>query len=207
MRRTTTIMVLLVLLAVFRASAENLVNLSIGPAWPRVLLDEPARKTAGSAHIEYGYVFDRKIGLGVGAGFSWNTRTDREQVQENVWRDTLRRSSYMFPVFGFFVADPLSYLLVHPSLKFQIGYNSLAYTSSSIQNGELTKDDVQSGYYYGFYARLALDANYDFGEIAGILAGVSYQWANTRSASENAGLYSERNMSALGLHAGVRFLF
>ncbi len=187
--------------------SESLALVSVGPSWPRVLLDHSTRRTAGNAQVEYGYMFERKIGVGVGAGLTWNTRIDQEEYEAGLWRDTLSRSSYMFPVFAFLLIDPASYLFIYPTLKAQIGYNSLAYSYSSMQDGQVIKNTELSGYYYGLFVRLSLDANYSFGEFASFLAGISYQWANTRSATGGSESYRKRDMSALGIHGGVRFLF
>ena len=198
---------LLVIIPLVSLSAESFVSLTAGPCWPRALLREDGRKTTGDASLAYGFIFDRKVGMGVGIDLFWNTRADRRKEPNGKLVDTLTRSSYMFPLYGFVVVDPLSHLFVHPALTAQVGYNSLAYSlSKEDSSGSLEPQGDAGGYYFGLFFRLLLDANYDFAEHAGLTAGAFYQWAESRQATTKT-KYWPRDMSAFGLRAGFRFIF
>ena len=110
------------------AFSERLATLHIGLAWPKDA--SPAK----DAEFMFGTLIDKKVGFGIAADFLWNTRThelDTEDINGNPSKITDEdESSYMFPVMGFFIVDPIPDQIIHPVAKFQIGYNSLIYNLS-----------------------------------------------------------------------------
>ncbi|MBD3345574.1 MAG: hypothetical protein GF401_10980 [Chitinivibrionales bacterium] len=186
---------------------ENVLNLKIGPLWPRYLLDTDT-KTAWDATVEYGIDIDEKVGFGVGADFIWNRSTkDKDTLIDTSISDQQKTvqediKSFMFPVSGFIFVDPLSHMLVHPLLQFNIGYMPHIYS----QRGKEIENTTR--YYHGLYMQLALDGVYGFSENASVLAGINYQWANTRRRDkDDRNTIYYRNMSGLGFEMGFSFNF
>ncbi|MBD3321507.1 MAG: hypothetical protein GF350_10480 [Chitinivibrionales bacterium] len=190
--------------------AENSLSLKIGPLWPRKLLDTD-KKTAWDAAVEYGILIDKKIAFGVGADFMWNRSTQDKDTtidtssspgpdeQKTIQKDI---KSFMFPLSAFIYIDPLSHLLFHPLIQFNIGYMPHIYS----QRGK--EIDNKSHYYHGLFLKLALDGVYSFSENIAIIAGAHYQWANTRRRDrDDRDIIYYRNMSGFGLHAGFLFNF
>ncbi len=202
----------IVALAVSATAQTKTVDLRFGPVWPRDLLDSE-KATAWDAAVGYGVTVDRVVGFGIVADFMWNRNEKTETIGsiEVPYQDV---GTYMFPVSGFIVLDPVPDLVVRPVLRFAVGYNSLIYnydidTSLSDEQSDQVDPD---GYYYGLYLKPSLEAAYNFTEAAGVYAGLEYQWAKTTSAKEYTieddgetrtgnRVY---NMSGLGLRMGLR---
>jgi len=199
-----------VLAGAIAADAGNMLRLHIGPLWPRVLLDSD-KPTQWDLGLGYGFMFDKIVGIGVGVDFMWNRVVDEVPVagEPGVYEMTRRESSYLFPVYGIVIVDPISRFVVHPALTFNLGYNSMVYNCDDEQ--ELTTgtapDDDPDGYYFGWFIRPGLDAIVNLGESAGLFVGVDYQWASTRSAKTEDGKYRRRNMSGVGVKGGLRVVF
>jgi hypothetical protein len=190
------------------ASAGKMLALQFGPLWPRDLLstDKP---TAWNAGLRYGVLVDRKVGVGVGVDFLWNRTVDEKPVENGppgLYEVTRQEKSFMFPVSAFVYVDPLSMYRVHPAATFAVGYNSMVYTFDDEQ--ELTtgqvRDEDPDGYYFGFYAKLGIDALVNLSENSALFTGVEYQWANTRSAKTEENTYRRRNMGGVGVRLGLR---
>jgi len=176
---------------------ERLVSLKIGPVWPSIT------STSWDGELMYGSFIDRKVGFGIAVDFLWNTNSVDSTLPSRQLLTIRDESHYMLPVMGFIVFDPIPNTIVHPMLKFEIGYNSLIYNYNS-----LIADTTPSrnGYYYGLIIKLGLDGLYNIGEQTAVFAGLEYQWADTRNAADNLGRFYRRDMSGIGLRMGFRFL-
>jgi len=182
-------------------ASEKMFCLQIGPAWPS------KTSTAWDAEVMYGLFIDKKVGFGVAADFLWNTYTQERLVvggQPGQMETVKDESSYMFPVMGYVVFDPLPYQIIHPMLKFSIGYNSLKYNLNYKAPPAVITE--HSGYYYGLIVKLGADGLYNLGEQAAVFLGLEYQWADTKSTENNEGFFWRRDMSGAGIHIGFRFL-
>lgn len=199
-----------VLAGAIAADSGNMLRVHFGPLWPRELLhsDKPTQWDLGLA---YGLMIDNKVGVGVGVDFMWNRTAEEVPVagHPDLVRLTRSESSYLFPVYAFVTVDPMSRLVVHPALTFNLGYNSMVYNSDDEQElstGTVPEDDPD-GYYFGWFIRPGLDAIVNLGENAGLFVGVDYQWADVRSAKTEGNTYQRRNMSGVGVKGGLRVVF
>jgi hypothetical protein len=175
-------------------ASERLFSLQIGPSWPSVTT------SAWDAEVMYGLFIDKKVGFGVAADFLWKTITLERPVANGLMEPVKDESSYMYPIMGFIVFDPVPFQVIHPMVKFAIGYNSLNYKVKPV---EITD---HPGYYYGMIVKLGLDGLYNLGEQAAVFLGLEYQWADTKTTKDSKGYLSHRDMSGTGLHIGFRFL-
>ena len=178
-------------------AAEKLVSLKIGPVWPS------ATSTSWDGELMYGSFIDKKVGFGVAADILWNTNAVDSALPSGQLTTIRDESHYMFPIMGFLVFDPIPHAVVHPMLRFEIGYNSMIYNYTS-RIAETTPS--RSGYYYGLIVKLGIDGLYNVGEQTAFFAGLEYQWANTRNAADSAGRFYRRDMSGIGIRMGFRFL-
>ena len=157
----------------------------------------------------YGTFVDRKVGFGVAVDFLWNTNTVvKDSVISGVGRKWAAREegTYMFPVMGFLVFDPIPNAMVHPLLRFEIGYNSLIYYLKTREADPTVSPKSDNGYYNGLIVKLGIDGLYNLGEQTAIFAGLEYQWANTTTNKNAAGFFSQIDMSGIGIRMGFRFL-
>jgi hypothetical protein len=175
-------------------ASERLFSLQIGPTWPT------ATSSAWNAELMFGTFVDKKVGFGIAADFLWNTLTQEADAGNGQMRTIKDESSYMYPIMGFIVFDPMPYQIIHPLLKFEIGYNSLQY---HVDPAVLPD---HPGYYYGMIVKLGIDGLYNLGEQAAIFLGLEYQWADTKTTKDGQGFFSRRDMSGTGLSVGFRFL-
>ena len=175
-------------------ASEKMFYLKIGPTWPS------RTSSSWDAEFMYGYFVDKKVGFGVSADFLWNTFTQKRDMGNGYDSTVKEESSYMFPIMGFIVFDPLPYQMIHPVLKFEIGYNSMQYNSNPAGQTE------HPGYYNGLIVKLGADGLYNLGEQAAVFLGLEYQWADTKTKKDSNGYLSHRDMSGAGIHIGFRFL-
>jgi hypothetical protein len=184
---------------------EKLLSLEIGPTWPSVI----SNGTSWNAEIMYGAFVDKKIGFGVAGDFLWNTYS-KEDTSGSLRYNEKEESSFMYPVMGFILFDPVPYLVVHPLFRFDIGFNSMNYyyKCSTLDSVEAiaTSSLPHSGYYYGLIVKISADGCYNLGDQASVFLGLEYRWANTRTSEDDNGYFSRRDMSGVGIHAGVSFL-
>jgi hypothetical protein len=195
----------------FSIYAENMFSVKIGTTWPQALLSTGI--CSGDAALQYGIIIDKKIAFGLTGDFLWNTKSkDVKDPSTGQYRIVSADKSFMFPILGFIMIDPVPNLIVHPSAQFQIGFNSM-YSITTGQNIDTTKiphdttTTSHSDYYYGLIMKAIIDANYNLGENSTIFLGVEYQWAGTKTNSNTNGLFSKRDMSGIGLRAGFRVAF
>jgi hypothetical protein len=186
--------------------AANLVTLQFGPCWPQVLLkDNPAgKKTAGDATASYGIIVDKRVAVGICGNFIWNRYANEVRDSSNPahYDISKERKSFMFPISAILSFDPAPQLIIHPSISGQIGYNSLIFFSRD-DTANAGSTTIDNGYYFGVFGRLLLDANYNLADNTQLCLGASYQWANTKNRLEG---YAKRDMSAFGIHAGLKFI-
>ena len=190
--------------AIFLPKAENMFSVKIGTTWPQALLSTGI--CSGDAALEYGIIIDKKIAFGLTGDFLWNTRSkDVKDTTTGQWRVQSADKTFMFPILGFFMLDPVPALIVHPSAQFQIGYNSIISVTSGLDpNGKVSS---HSDYYYGLIIKAIVDACYNIGESSTLFLGLEYQWADTKTNSNTNGLFNKRDMSGIGLRAVFRVAF
>jgi hypothetical protein len=190
--------------AIFLPGAENMFSVKIGTTWPQALLNTGI--CSGDAALEYGIIIDKKIAFGLTGDFLWNTRSkDVKDTTTGQWRVQSADKTFMFPILGFFMLDPVPDLIVHPAAQFQIGYNSMISVTSGLDQNN--KVSTHSDYYYGLIIKAIVDACYNIGERSTLFLGLEYQWADTKTNSNTNGLFNKRDMSGIGLRAGFRVAF
>ena len=192
----------LLMLSTAGYASERIASFSIGPVWPKDLLNS-GRPTSWNAEGIYGIIVDRTVAFGLTSNFLWNTQSKEEKIPAT-GRDSVIESHeyYMYPISGFIMFDPLYKRVIHPTFRLEIGYNSLKYYE---RESDVTAIDHPDGYYFGLYTKLAIDGTYDIGKHSSFFVGGSYQWADTRTTESNH-TYSRIDMSGLGLQLGFRFL-
>jgi hypothetical protein len=202
-RRIMTVFCLFAIAGAFvSANAESMLSLKIGTMWPQQLLSTGI--PSGDAELNIGAIIDKKIGFGFAADFLWNTK--EKTVQDPVagkWTVASAQKSFMFPLMGYFLIDPVPDLIVHPVAKFSIGYNSMIFVTKSVSGAET---QINYPYFYGLILKGAIDALYDLGEHSSVFLGVEYQWADMRNAAKNE-YFDKRDMSGIGVRGGFRFVF
>jgi hypothetical protein len=183
---------------------ETFVSLKIGPTWPHDQLNS-ASPTSWDGELMYGTFVDRKVGFGVATDFLWNTNTVVKDSSGRKWA-AREEGTYMFPIMGFLVFDPIPNAIIHPMMKFEIGYNSLLYYLKSRSADTTQTPTSNNGYYNGLIVKIGIDGLYNLGEQTAIFAGLEYQWANTTTNQNADGFFSQMNMSGIGIRMGFRFL-
>jgi hypothetical protein len=183
------------------AGAEKLFSMKIGTTWPQALLSTGI--PAGDAELNYGMLIDRKIGFGIAADFLWNI-DKKEATTGTHFTIVNEKKTFMFPIMGFFLIDPLPDLMVHPVARFEIGYNSLIYSYKYKETADSVLKPL-SPYFYGLIMKASLDGLYNLGERSALFLGLEYQWAGT-TTTNTQGVFDKRDMSGIGLRAGFRVL-
>lgn len=185
---------------------QRILEFKLGPSWPQ------ARLNMGSpvfdVGLAYGLIVDRKVGFGLATDFLWGTKTSEIQdTSTSHWKITSDEQFYMFPIMGFFMFDPIPDKVIHPVVRFNIGYNSMIYsvtTDSSSNTGSKPVAAVNP-YFNGLIVKTGADAYYNIGERSALFLGLEYQWANTKTTA-SGNLFDMRDMSGLCLHLGFRVL-
>ena len=186
-------------------NAETMISGKIGMTWPRALLS--TGMPTGDAELNYGIIVDKKVALGVSGNFLWNVQAKEERVRESSttrYRLISEQKTFMFPIMGFFLIDPLPDLVVHPAARFQIGYNSMIYSYTEADDDGATGKPL-SPYFYGLIIKAGVDALYDLGARSSLFAGIEYRWADTKTVS-TSNLFDKRNMGGIGLCGGFRVI-
>jgi hypothetical protein len=183
------------------AGAEKLFSMKIGMIWPQVLLSTGI--PSGDAEINYGVLIDRKVGFGVATDFLWNIQNNETKDSSGIhFRITKEQKTFMFPIMGFFLIDPMPNLVIHPVGRFEIGYNSMIYSYKTLTDISAVKP--LSPYFYGLIMKASVDGLYTIGERSALFLGLEYQWAGTTTTNNTEGLFDKRDMSGIGLRAGFR---
>jgi hypothetical protein len=180
--------------------AEPMLTLTIGPTWPQALLSTGI--PSGDAELEYGMMIDKKVAFGIAGDFLWNVQS-KEAKDSTHFRTISEQKTFMFPIMGFFLLDPVPNLIVHPVGRFQIGYNSMIYSYKQTDNASGTTTPL-SPYFYGLIIKAGADALYNLGEHSSLFLGLEYQWADTRTGSNTNEEFDKRDMSGIGIRAGFR---
>jgi len=189
--------------ALFLSWPESLLTLKIGPSWPQALLSTGI--PSGDAEIDYGVMIDKKVGFGLSADFLWNVQSTTTRTDSGAHYKILsEQKTFMFPIMGFFVLDPVPKLIVHPVGRFQIGYNSMIYSYKVAT--DIVAAQPLSPYFYGLIIKAGVDALYNLGENSSLFLGLEYRWAGTETTSNTNGEFDKRDMSGVGIRAGVRVL-
>jgi hypothetical protein len=186
------------------AGAEKLFSMGIGMKWPQVLLSSGI--PTGDADINYGAMIDRKVGFGFATDFLWNVQSNDQRDSSSHYKIITERKTFMFPIMGFFLLDPVPNLIIHPVGRFEIGYNSMIYSYKSRDTTAGAAAKPLSPYFYGLIVKASLDGLYNIGERSALFIGFEYQWAGTTTTNNTDGLFDKRDMSGIGLHAGFRVL-
>jgi hypothetical protein len=184
------------------ARAEKLFSMGIGMKWPQALLSSGI--PTGDAEVNYGAMVDRKVGFGVAADFLWNVQSDDQKDSSSHYIAITERKTFMFPIMGFFLLDPVPNLVIHPVGRFEIGYNSMIYSYKSKDTAAGAAVKPLSPYFYGLIIKASLDGLYNIGERSALFLGLEFQWAGTSTTNNTEGLFDKRDMSGIGLRAGFR---
>jgi hypothetical protein len=179
-----------------------MLSMKLGLSWPQALLSTAV--PSGDAELNYGIIVDEKVGLGVAADFLWNVRSKDVPVSSGHYKTLSDQSTFMFPIMGYFMIDPVPDLVVHPVAHFSIGYNSMTfnYTQNDASGG---KTPV-SPYFYGLIIKTGADAMYNIGKKSALFLGLEYRWADTKTTANTDGLFDKRDMSGIGLSGGFRVI-
>ncbi len=210
--------IMLVLLVCSQSYGQDLLNVGIGPTWPKEL-NGSEKPTAWNATLEYGKLFDNIIGLGVDFDLSWNKVTDDTTFLVTVGQNTITKtkkykdkSIIMFPISAFLLFDPIPKFKVHPVIKGQFGLNMAvkSLTQFDTTGNEIQLPDTlnEDGFYIGLLGKVSADAVFDLGEHAALFAGFEFQWGKVKKkvkGKENE--YFEFNILGPALRMGFSFLF
>jgi len=188
--------------AISTAKAEKLFSGSIGMVWPQALLNTGI--PTGDAELNYGMLIDKKVGFGIAADFLWNVQANDQKDTSSHYKVISERRSFMFPIMGFFILDPVPNLIIHPVGRFEIGYNSMIYSYKSQDTTVGAAAKPLSPYFYGLIVKAGIDGLYNLGERSALFVGLEYQWAATSTTNNTEGLFDKRDMSGIGIHAGFR---
>ena len=210
--------ILITALLVSFGYSQNILNIGIGPTWQKELRGSE-KPTVWNATVEYGFLFDNVIGIGLDVDFSWNNVTDDTTYQVTVGQTTITKTKkykdkklLMFPISGFILIDPIPKYKVHPVIKGQFGFNmgvkSLVQFDTAGVEQVLHDSLDEDGFYIGMIGKASADAVFDLGEHAAIFAGFEFQWGKLKKkikGSENE--YFEHNTLGPGIRMGFSFLF
>lgn len=190
--------------------AQNIVNIGIGPTWPKDLRDSE-KKTAWTATVEYGKIFDNILGFGAEVDFSWNvyykdSTAIIDSVPVNVRLD--ENTILMFPVSAFVLLDPIPQFKLHPVVKGQVGFNMMVRSYKELDSTGNPIESPKNGFYIGVIGKISTDAVYDLGQHASVFAGFEYQWGKLRHKRENtSNQYDYFKFYGPGIRMGFSFLF
>ncbi len=197
-------------------SANNLINLSVGPTWPEAKMIKTADpKTAWNFSGSWGKVFDKRIIIGAKGDMSWHIEKfegvfdsiapNGDSVytkSDNIYRKT---RVFMVPICGWVAIDPIPQYRFHPVINAQVGYNSLFWSESNYDDGTGVRKDDKFKYYNGFYSKFGVDGMFDLGKQASIFGGFEYQIAPLYYHEGNK--LQQISFNAPALRFGVSFLY
>jgi hypothetical protein len=197
---------------------QNILNVGIGPTWQKELRGSE-KPTVWNATVEYGFLFDNIIGIGLDVDFSWNSLTDDTTFQVTVGQNTITKTRkykdkklLMFPISGFILIDPIPKYKVHPVIKGQFGFNmavkSLTQFDTSGIEQTLPDSLDEDGFYVGMIGKASADAVFDIGQHAAVFAGFEFQWGRLKKRIKGKdNEYFEHNILGPGIRMGFSFLF
>lgn len=213
MTRKTSFVSILILVISSILSAQNILNVEIGPTWPKALR-ESEKKVAWNVSVEYGKVFDKIIGIGVDFDFSWNVFSSDSVVittSDTVNMQLEANKIFMFPISGFLMIDPIPAYKLHPVIKGQVGFNMMAKSYEEVDtSGDVIKSK-KNGFYIGIIGKASADAVLDLGEHAAVFAGFEFQWgklSHRRTDTNSKIEYKDYfEFYGPGIRMGLSFLF
>ena len=207
--RVARFIVTIISLSVVSAHAEKLIQLKVGPGWPRAIRENKS-KTALDASILYGASFDRKVAIGAGVDFLADVNTDDTLLSGNVYRRNMIEKTFMFPVSGFIALTPIPDFRIHPCISGQVGFNTVYFShkDNSIESADTAKDYDEDGFYIGFFWQIAADAIFSLSENIGLFAGLEYQWSEPKKVNKDSDdQFTKRNMSGISIRMGLRIVY
>jgi len=185
-RKFLTVVCLCTCIFFSSGNSQNIVNIGIGPTWPKDLRDTE-KPTAWNATIEYYKLFDNIVGFGLDLDFTWNVFYTTVEVIDTTATppDTVDRKLdnnriFMFPISAALLFDPIPKFVIHPVIKGQVGLNMM---TKSYEELDTTGQEIKSpknGFYVGIIGKFSVDAVYDLGEHAALFAGFEFQWGKLR---------------------------
>jgi hypothetical protein len=213
MHKTVLVSALVACLSLSAGALERTLRLSIGPAWPHILLDTE-KKTAWNAGIAAGVTVDRKIGVGGACSFLWQINREEEQIESYATRILDEQKTFMWPLTGYLFINPLPDLIVHPVIEGRIGFNMLYYTESRSDTQPAGSDGQfdPNGLYIGLIGAIGADAHFQIGDNSSLFAGLSYTWTDPTKPSKvelsnGSAVEVHRNMRGIGIRMGVSMTY
>jgi hypothetical protein len=193
------------------ASAEKMLNLKMGPAWPKEMRigDTEGGITAWEPSIEVGMLFNRMVGIGFDMEFQFKRRLDdTTYVKDAITYQVVDKAErfFLFPPSFFLQIDPVPDLIVHPVIRGQVGLSLLYYGNKWFENNEAEYSE-DTGLYYGIFAKAGIDALYDLGDKVSVFAGFEFQFGNARNRVDGqSNRYYHKDLYGPGIRLGFRFL-
>ncbi len=200
----------LVLSFIFTGYSQQVINIGIGPCWPKDIRENSNQKTSWNATVEWGRVFDDIVIIGADFDFLWNRYTDETSSDTSEMAGSITEvdsvtSWYNFPVSLFLAVDPISQYRMHFQVRGQIGFNMMAYKQESKVNDEKADN---SGFYVGLIGKAGADGIFDIGEHSAVFAGIEQQWKSVKKSKDDSETsYYEQNISGPGIRMGFSFMF
>lgn len=194
-------------------NAQNLINIGIGPTWPKDLRGTE-KPTAWNATIEYGKLFDNIVGFCVDFDFAWNVNIEDSSQGDSIpiYICENENKQFMFPISACLLIDPIPKFVFHPVIKGQLGLNMMVkslkeYDSTGNEIEKPAKKD-ESGFYIGIIGKASIDGVYDLGEHVAIFGGFEFQWGRLkRKVKGTANEYFKPKMYGPGVRMGISVLY
>ena len=190
--------------------SQNIVNVGIGPVWPKDLngSDKPV---AWNMTVEYGRVFDDIIGVGGDFDFAWNYVVTLKKIEGDTldkYSHDYEKKVFFFPISAFLFVDPVPNTVVHPVIRGQIGFNMAYKHEKGFDSDEKEHEWEDNGFYYGILGKASIDGVYDLGAHAAVYAGFEYQWGIwRRKVPETKNKWWKPKYHGPGIRMGFSFLF
>jgi hypothetical protein len=187
-----------------------------GPSWPRDVLEHApdGRRVSLGFGAKSGAFVGDVVGVGFAGDFYWSRSTEDSTYDvpddldsTRLIERTVEKSAkkwFMFPVSMFLSIDPLFGLPVRPAFTAQLGLNNMVYVNRAYEDGEKKKTS-DTGYYYGLYGKLSLDALIALGsDQVSFYVGPSYMFSRPRRrVRDTDNEYTYKPMHGAGLQAGL----
>jgi len=181
-----------------------MVQLKIGPVWPKDLLSQPA-STAWDASAAGGMSIDNKVAFGGVIDFLWNRHVSERSIATHAYEIQEDVKTFMFPLSGFVTITPLPDLIISPSIWGQVGLNTMYYSKKNTSADTVVSWLDEDGWYMGFIWKIAADAQFTIGENSSLFAGIEYQGSkNNKLGVKSNDVVVRRDMSGVGLRMGLK---